>query len=476
VRPVYVDRAPRGRGWGRRPRRFRGPGFPGLPPRVWLVVGAAFCFGVVTRSDRVFAATLLLGAMAPFLEHGTWRGVRTVAERVRGRAGDVFALVWAWRTWVELGPHLGLATVDPRTARQILPALGGSGGLVLNPGEAEWIVPRLVFRPTGWGFTATGRLVAGMVPGDFADKTDALCHAWYAHSIRVSSPERGWVRLTVLRRDPLAAPVRPAPILPAPDLMALPIGRREDGRVWTVRLLGRHILIAGSTGAGKGSVQWSLLRALGPLLASGVVQVWTADPKRMEFPAGLVLFARYAADPDGIVVLVEDAARVLDARAERLAGHTRQHVPSAEDPLVVLNLDEIAFLTAYLPDRKLRERFGAALARILTQGRAVGVLVVAALQDPRKEVLTLRGLFPTRIALRLDDESQVNMVLGDGALERGAACHLIPADERTGAGGAYIVDEADPWPVRVRATHVTDADIAELVRTCPAVPASTPAA
>jgi DNA segregation ATPase FtsK/SpoIIIE, S-DNA-T family len=446
-----------------------------LPPRIWLVIGAALFFGAVTGSDRVVVATLLLGAMAPLLEHGTWRGVRAVAERVRGRAGDLFGLVWAWRTWAELGPHLGLATVDPRTARQILPTLGGSGGLVLNPGEAEWIVPRLTFRPTGWGFTATGRLVAGMVPDDFTAKTDALVHAWYAHLIRISSPERGWVRLTVLRRDPLAAPVRPAPIPPVPDLMALPIGRREDGRAWTVRLLGRHILIAGSTGAGKGSVQWSLLRALGPLLVSGVVQVWTADPKRMEFPSGLALFARYAADPAGIVDLIEDAARVLDARAARLAGHTRQHLPSAGDPLLVLNLDEIAFLTAYLPDRKLRERFGAALARILTQGRAVGVLVVAALQDPRKEVLTLRGLFPTRIALRLDDESQVDMVLGDGALERGAACHLISADEHTGAGAAYVVDEGDPTPVRVRAGHVTDADIAELVRDYPAVPASGPA-
>jgi S-DNA-T family DNA segregation ATPase FtsK/SpoIIIE len=139
---------------------------------------------------------------------------------------------------------------------------------------------------------------------------------------------------------------------------------------------------------------------------------------------------------------------------------------------LALNLDEIAFLTAYLPDRKLRERFGAGLARILTQGRAVGVLVVAALQDPRKEVLTYRGLFPTRIALRLDDESQVDMVLGDGALGRGAACQLIPADEQTGAGGAYVVDEGDPYPARVRAGYVTDGDVRSMSRDYAAVPPS----
>jgi hypothetical protein len=53
-----------------------------------------------------------------------------------------------------------------------------------------------------------------------------------------------------------------------------------------------------------------------------------------------------------------------------------------------------AALTAYQPDRKLRERTMAALATLTTQGRAGGFCVVAALQDPRKEVLSIRNLFP----------------------------------------------------------------------------------
>jgi hypothetical protein len=36
-----------------------------------------------------------------------------------------------------------------------------------------------------------------------------------------------------------------------------------------------------------------------------------------------------------------------------------------------------------------------ALATLTTQGRALGYGVVAALQDPRKDVLTIRSLFPT---------------------------------------------------------------------------------
>ena len=57
-----------------------------------------------------------------------------------------------------------------------------------------------------------------------------------------------------------------------------------------------------------------------------------------------------------------------------------------------------------------------------------------ALQDPRKEVINLRNLFPTRIALRLDESEQVDMVLGDGARDRGARCDEISSTPQIGAG------------------------------------------
>jgi S-DNA-T family DNA segregation ATPase FtsK/SpoIIIE len=126
----------------------------------------------------------------------------------------------------------------------------------------------------------------------------------------------------------------------------------------------------------------------------------------------------------------------------------------------------VAFLTAYQPDRKLKERIMNALATLTTQGRAVGYAVVAALQDPRKDVLTIRNLFPDRIAMRLDEPEQVDMVLGDGARDRGATCELIPSDPATGAGVAFVRLESDPDPVRVRAGWVTDADIRTLADAC----------
>jgi S-DNA-T family DNA segregation ATPase FtsK/SpoIIIE len=126
---------------------------------------------------------------------------------------------------------------------------------------------------------------------------------------------------------------------------------------------------------------------------------------------------------------------------------------------VVILVDEVAFLTAYQPDRQLRDRVKAALATLTTQGRAVGFCVIAALQDPRKEVMSIRNLFPDRIAMRLDEPEQVDMVLGDGARDRGATADLISTDPATGAGVAFVRLQTDPDPVRVRAAWVTDADI-----------------
>jgi DNA segregation ATPase FtsK/SpoIIIE, S-DNA-T family len=133
-----------------------------------------------------------------------------------------------------------------------------------------------------------------------------------------------------------------------------------------------------------------------------------------------------------------------------------------EFPFLVVLIDELAFLTAYQPDRDLRKRADAAIATLTSQGRSVGVCVVGALQDPRKDVISLRNLFPTRIALRLDESDQVDMVLGDGARDRGALADEISPLPATGAGVGYVRLEGTPQVVRVRAAFVDDDDIRDM--------------
>jgi S-DNA-T family DNA segregation ATPase FtsK/SpoIIIE len=297
--------------------------------------------------------------------------------------------------------------------------LSGLGGRF----DGDEYLPRVVRVRAGRHVDrVTVRMVIGQHPADWARRLDALAHGFGARSCQVRElPRRpGYLQLIVGRRDPLAAVVAALPVPEVTDAGAVPVGRREDGTPWTVRLRGSHTLVAGATGAGKGSVLYSMIRAIGPAVRDGLAELWVLDPKGgMELAPGAPLFARFAYDkPAAMASVLEDAVTVMQARAARLRGVTRLHEPTADEPLIVVVVDELASLTAYA-ERDDRRRITAALSLLLTQGRAVGVVVVAALQDPRKEVLPFRDLFPTRIALALVEAEQTDLVLGRGARQRG---------------------------------------------------------
>ncbi|WP_026124579.1 cell division protein FtsK [Nocardiopsis baichengensis] len=310
-----------------------------------------------------------------------------------------------------------------------------------------------------WADRVRVKLVPGTAPGDFEERTAQLAHGFGAPACRVEVRGPLDVVLEFPRRDMLAEPIGAMPV-PASadevDLGALPMGRCEDGRTWTMRLHGTHVLVAGVTGAGKGSVVWSAVRAMLPAIREGLVRVRAVDPKRMELSYGRSLFYRYADAGEACVELLEEAVADMQARADAYAGRIRSHTPTLEDPFEVVVLDEVAFLTAYHPNKDVRRRAENAMATLTSQGRSVGFTVVAALQDPRKEVMNLRNLFPDKVALRLDEATQVDMVLGSDARDRGADAHLI---DPAAPGTAFVRLEGSKVPTRVRAAYVADTDI-----------------
>jgi S-DNA-T family DNA segregation ATPase FtsK/SpoIIIE len=157
------------------------------------------------------------------------------------------------------------------------------------------------------------------------------------------------------------------------------------------------------------------------------------------------------------VVLLDDAVALMLARSDHLRGRARVHSPTPEAPAVVVVVDELAKLTAYEPETALRRRATQALSVLLTQGRAPAITVVAALQDSRKDVVGFRSLFPVRVALRLVEADETRQVLGPGAHDRGAKCERIPT---TLPGVGYVLLDGDTIPTRVRASWVSDDDIA----------------
>nr|MDT0658855.1 FtsK/SpoIIIE domain-containing protein [Micromonospora sp. DSM 115978] len=470
-----------------RPRRFELP--------VWAVV-----LGLLLRwtwrglwwSLRHPAETLLVVVpVLLFAEYG-WSGV--VVPLVL--AGFVSA-VWRWRdegswwTWCA-GPVLGRLRqvfVYRRVWREAMTLCG-----LARTFDHHTILPRLLSVRSDQALDVlTVRMVRGQTPTDFQQATANLAYAFGRRHARVYSenPDTAGTRtgrfafllrvldrvrlrdrpsvvyVVLVRTDALRTVVDPFDVPTVPDFTALPLARREDLRTWGLHLLATHVLIGGATRRGKGSVLWSLVRSLAGGVASGLVRLWVIDPKGgMEFAQGRPMFARFACRSfDAMADLLDEAVTVMRERQTRLAGTVRVHTPTEADPLVVVVIDEMAALTAYLPDVELRKRIAGSLGLLLSQGAGVGVLVVAALQDPRKEVLPFRDLFPTRICLGLTEASQVDLVLGDGARERGALADQMP---RWAQGVGYVILDGTPDPVRVRFSYLTDTHITDMAARYPA--------
>lgn len=316
---------------------------------------------------------------------------------------------------------------------------------------------------------------------------------WEPYTYRMTWDPIADVAILERWTDPLARPQKAIPYLPVDqvDLAALPIGLREDGAPALLNLTGgRHTLLAGATGSGKSSLAQSAIRAGAPAVHAGWLQYRGIDPKGgaelgkarplfYDLAAGPVLSkgpaARFQPAAGGNLLEVE-YQRQLDLlmragydllmRAYRLGAQgVRQHVPSVEEPAIIVWLDEIALMTTYLGTKQEREMASMAIAAIVTQGRAWHVHLVGALQDPRMKTLEIRNLFPVKYGLRLDRKSEVSMVLGDTAVADGARCHKI---NKLTPGIFYVVEDGGPVPVRGRAAYVADADIDDMCRRFPA--------
>ena len=304
-------------------------------------------------------------------------------------------------------------------------------------------------------------ILAGQSVADWQNKSAALAEAFHARRVTIRSIQPGAISITAHHGDALATPIRLR--RPATDTRVDSVRRRGGGH--------RNRQPGGACRC-WGSTSWSPARpapgkapccgrsspALAPGVRVGWVRLLVVDPKGgMEFGRGQTLFTGFAHDNgDNTLGLLRAVTTVMQQRAQRLRGQTRLHTPTTAEPLIVLIVDEIASLTAYIGDRKIRAEVEQLLGLLLSQGRAVGVSVIAAVQDPSKDVLPIRQLFSIRVGLRMTESTQTTMVLGAAAREAGAVCDHIPTST---PGVAYVCEDGDAEPVRVRAFHVTDPDI-----------------
>lgn len=408
--------------------------------RARLLLAAAALCGLLAAVEAV-----VLGHTGRPILAGLLGVVAMTALTVAGLAGERAGLWFEWRIREKFRAvlaHKGLTTKDDK-------------GQLVYPRFGRLVGQRSAFRL---------RVVplVGQTLMDWERITPALAMAFAVSGVRVRDNGDGSLTISVGYRVIDSHEVQmPSSLPPLRDatwrerLASVVVGRDEDGRAYSLPLIDSHVLIAGMTGSGKGSVIWAMLLGLLPAHRAGVVRFWGFDPKLIELSIGRNLFGdRYAAQPEAVIDLLERAHDEMQARAGELVGRMRKFEPSEAHPLEVLVVDELGYLTALQPDRKLRDRAERALSGILALGRAVGFVVVGALQDPRKETLGFRDLFPTRVAMRMH-KPMVDLVLGSGMYEAGALCDLIPARD-AGAGVAFVVDEMSALPVCVRMAWCSD--------------------
>lgn len=406
----------------------------------WMLVALVVLagFGAATIAGEL-TKWLMLGALAVLALR------RVVAARQLGtlplrrwqkRIGD-----WALASWPALARNLHLEVKD----------LAGRP-LVAGVGQPSW---------EGHTCMLPVSLPPGLAREDLVAVTSRIAQAFNAVRVTVVGQHLNALALRIEYVDSLAQPFS-FPLGLAWDGQTVPMGITDGGTEWRLPI-GPHTLVAGSSGSGKASLVWGLLLGLANPIHSGLVEVWGIDRKGgMELAMGRDLLSRFASDAAHSVQLLEEAVAAMQERAQTLAGVTRQHRASADSPTVIVLIDELAALTAYETDRDLLRRANAAIATLASQGRAVGFIVFACLQDPRKETLPARGLFTQTVGLRLRDRMETSMVLGDGAVAAGAACHEISPSM---PGTAFVIPEDGSPPQRVRAAFASDEQIRDAALT-----------
>jgi S-DNA-T family DNA segregation ATPase FtsK/SpoIIIE len=239
------------------------------------------------------------------------------------------------------------------------------------------------------------------------------------------------------------------------------LGLDENGRHVMIELAYRNLLIAGEPGAGKSVM---LQNVLGHASQCTDVKLVLFDGKRVEL--GMWADVAYISVGPDIAL----AIRVLhwlqdeiDRRTEALlARRLRKIVPAHQVEMILAVVDEIAFYSATIGEKKQQEEFITALRDVVARGRSVGIIVVGATQRPSADIIptSLRDIFGYRCAFRCTTDVSSDIVLGFGWAAQGYSAFSIAPEDR---GIGWVLAEGG-IPRRFRAAYLSDGDIEYLVQ------------
>jgi DNA segregation ATPase FtsK/SpoIIIE, S-DNA-T family len=278
----------------------------------------------------------------------------------------------------------------------------------------------------------------------------------------------------VTSADTALGPVKPG--LPLSIFDPVHVGVDEFGIAVLVRLIWRNLLIGGEPGAGKSALLNALVAHAALSLNCKLILL---DGKQVELGQwrkcadafvgpdivkALALLARIQTMMDNRYAFLLDAERrKVVEKVQTFSPVTGEiaWVPDAFLPYVVA-IDEIAYYSATVGDKKQRDAFSELLRDLVARGRAVGIIVIAATQRPSSDIIptSLRDLFAWRFAGRCTNDASSDIVLGRGWVEKGWTANAI-SPSNPGAG--LLIAEGGS-PRLVKTAYLDD-------RTCAAIAA-----
>ena len=250
------------------------------------------------------------------------------------------------------------------------------------------------------------------------------------------------------------------------------LGKDISGRIKVAALESMpHLLIAGSTGAGKSVMLNSMIMSILYKATPDEVRMILVDPKRLEM--GL-----YEGVPHLLTPVITDAKKATNAlrnavlemerRLKLLAGQGVRNIDQynrkvrqlLNEPRSLFDDEDVAeeelkplpyilILIDELADLMMVERGNVeeAVTRLAQMARAVGMHLVLATQRPSVDVITglIKANFPSRIsfrvATRVDSRTVLDVMGAEHLLGKGDMLFLPPGSSRlTRVHGAFVTE------------------------------------
>lgn len=206
----------------------------------------------------------------------------------------------------------------------------------------------------------------------------------------------------------------------------------EIQRLYLSILEQTHVIIAGCTGSGKSVVLNNIIHA--HFASSGAAAV-LLDPKRVE----LLPWARdrrVIAHATNGAEIEKELSRLCGIMEKRFREMERRGQRKTDQVHIYVYVDELADLVSGTP--KTLDY----LIRLLRLGRAAGIHVIAATQDPSRKTLSAQLMqnFSAALGLRCRSAIESRQIIG------ATGCELLP---RYGSALYYCPELLQPVPVKI---------------------------